>query len=47
VLWMVLQEVLQTNTEYWRWPLGLMLIAAVFVLPRGLAGLVQAAKLRP
>lgn len=46
-LWMILQEVLQTETEYWRWPLGLMLILAVFVLPRGVAGLVASAERRP
>jgi branched-chain amino acid transport system permease protein len=46
-LWMVLQEVLQTETEYWRWPLGLMLILAVFVVPRGIAGLAATSERRP
>lgn len=38
-VWLALSEVLKLYTEYWHWPLGLMLIAVVFVAPRGLAGL--------
>lgn len=38
-VWLALSEVLKLYTEYWHWPLGLMLIAVVFAAPRGLAGL--------
>ena len=26
-------------TDYWHWPLGLLLVAVVFLAPRGLAAL--------
>ncbi|NMG67763.1 branched-chain amino acid ABC transporter permease [Azoarcus indigens] len=38
-LWLTLEEVLKMYTEYWHWPLGLLLIAIVFFAPRGLAAL--------
>lgn len=38
-MWLVLAEVLKSYTDYWHWPLGLMLIVVVFLAPRGLAGL--------
>lgn len=38
-VWIALEEVLKHFTEYWHLPLGLLLIAIVFVAPRGLAGL--------
>lgn len=38
-VWLALSEVLKLYTEYWHWPLGLLLIAVVFLAPRGLAGL--------
>jgi branched-chain amino acid transport system permease protein len=36
---LTLEEVLAGFTDYWHLPLGLILLAAVFVAPRGLAGL--------
>ncbi len=38
-VWLVLAELLKLHTEYWHGPLGLLLIAVVFLAPRGLAGL--------
>lgn len=38
-VWTVLQEVLRQVTEYWQWPLGLLLIAIILFAPRGLCRL--------
>ena len=38
-VWIALEEILKQVTEYWHLPLGLLLIAIVFVAPRGLAGI--------
>ncbi len=40
-VWIVLEEVARQNTEYWHLPLGLLLIAIVFVAPRGVAALFE------
>ncbi|TCS35589.1 amino acid/amide ABC transporter membrane protein 2 (HAAT family) [Paucimonas lemoignei] len=39
VIWMVLAEVLKFYTEYWHWPMGLLLLLIVFCAPRGVAAL--------
>ncbi len=36
---LVLEEVLAALTDFWHLPLGLILLAVVFLAPRGLAGL--------
>lgn len=41
VVWLSLSEALKTGTEYWHWPLGMMLVAIVFFAPQGLAALVE------
>lgn len=38
-VWIGLEELVRRFTEYWHLPLGLLLIAIVFLAPRGLAGL--------
>ncbi len=38
-IWMVLEEVIKQFTDYWHWPLGLMLIIVVFYAPHGVASL--------
>jgi len=38
-VWIGLEEVFKQVTDYWHLPLGLLLIAIVFVAPRGLASL--------
>ena len=38
-LWLTLEEVLKMYTDYWHWPLGLLLLLIVFHAPQGLAGL--------
>ncbi len=38
-IWLTLAEVLKLYTEYWRWPLGLLLILIVFFAPKGIAAL--------
>lgn len=38
-VWIGLEEIVRRFTEYWHLPLGLLLIAIVFLAPRGLAGL--------
>ncbi|THF63286.1 branched-chain amino acid ABC transporter permease [Pseudothauera rhizosphaerae] len=40
-IWYTLAEVLKINTEYWHWPLGLMLLLVVFLAPRGVAALFE------
>ena len=39
-VWMVLEEVLRQWTEYWHWPLGVLLIIIVLAAPRGLCALI-------
>jgi branched-chain amino acid transport system permease protein len=39
VVWLVLEELFRRVTEYWHWPLGVLLIVIVFVAPRGVATL--------
>lgn len=39
VVWLGLGELLKTNTDYWHWPLGVLLVAIVFLAPRGIAAL--------
>ena len=38
-VWLTLAEILKAHTEYWHWPLGLLLLAVVFLAPEGLAAL--------
>jgi branched-chain amino acid transport system permease protein len=42
--WLLLEEVLKGFTEYWHFTLGLVLLALVFLAPRGIAGLLRAAR---
>ncbi len=39
--WLLLEEVLKGLTEYWHLALGLVLLALVFLAPRGIAGLLR------
>lgn len=36
-VWLVLEEVLRMYTDYWHWPMGLLLLFVVFVAPKGIA----------
>jgi len=36
-LWLVLEEILKQHTDYWHAPMGVLLIAVVFLAPKGLA----------
>lgn len=38
-VWLVFEEVLKQFTEYWHAPMGLLLIAVVFLAPKGLSAL--------
>ena len=38
-IWLVLGEVLRQYTEYWHWPLGLMLILIILLAPNGVCRL--------
>jgi branched-chain amino acid transport system permease protein len=40
-VWILLEEVVKQHTEYWHLPLGLLLIAIVFLAPRGIAALLE------
>jgi branched-chain amino acid transport system permease protein len=40
-VWLVLEEVLKLNTDYWHLPLGLLLIATALYAPKGLAALLE------
>ena len=40
-VWLTLAEVLKLYTDYWRWPLGLLLILIVFFAPKGMAALLD------
>lgn len=37
VVWLTLEEVLKQTTDYWHAPMGLLLVAVVFLAPKGLA----------
>jgi len=36
-VWLVLEEILKQHTDYWHAPMGLLLVAVVFLAPKGLA----------
>ncbi len=36
-VWLVLEELLKQHTDYWHAPMGLLLVAVVFLAPKGLA----------
>jgi len=38
-IWLVLEEFLRMHTDYWHWPMGVLLLIIVFLAPRGVAGL--------
>ena len=40
-LWLTLEEVLKMYTDYWHWPLGLLLLLVVFHAPQGVAALFE------
>ena len=40
-LWLTLEEVLKLYTDYWHWPLGLLLLLVVFHAPQGVAALFE------
>ena len=40
-LWLTLTEILKLHTDYWHWPLGLLLILIVFLAPEGMAALFE------
>ena len=40
-LWLTLEEVLKLYTDYWHWPLGLLLLLVVFLAPQGVAALLE------
>lgn len=40
-IWLTLAEILKLYTDYWHWLLGAMLIAVVFLSPRGVAALLE------
>ena len=44
VVWGTLEEVLKQSTDYWHAPMGLLLIAVVFLAPRGLSALLAPKK---
>ncbi|MEN9314511.1 MAG: hypothetical protein RIS35_904 [Pseudomonadota bacterium] len=39
VVWLSLAEALKTFTDYWHWPMGVLLLLVVFFASQGLAGL--------
>lgn len=41
VVWIALEEIVKAYTDYWHLPLGVLLVAIVFLAPRGLAGLLD------
>lgn len=41
-VWMTLEEVFRQYTEYWRWPMGVLLVLVVFFAPQGVAALRKA-----
>ncbi|HEY0294042.1 MAG TPA: branched-chain amino acid ABC transporter permease [Bordetella sp.] len=40
-LWLSLEEVLKSYTDYWHWPMGVLLIVIVFFAPKGIAALIE------
>ncbi len=38
-VWMILEETLRMSTEYWHWPLGVLVIAIILFAPDGLGAL--------
>lgn len=40
-IWLTLAEVLKLYTEYWHWPMGMLLILVVFFAPKGVAVLFE------
>ncbi|HLR29527.1 MAG TPA: branched-chain amino acid ABC transporter permease [Paenalcaligenes sp.] len=38
-IWLVFEEFLRMHTDYWHWPMGVLLLVIVFLAPRGVAGL--------
>lgn len=44
LIWLVLEECLRMHTDYWHWPMGVMLLLVVFLAPRGVAGLLTRVK---
>ena len=40
-LWLTLEEALKLYTDYWHWPLGLLLLLVVFHAPQGVAALLE------
>lgn len=40
-LWLTLEEALKMHTDYWHWPLGVLLLLVVFHAPQGLAALLE------
>jgi len=38
-IWVVLEEALRMFTDYWHWPMGVLLLVVVFLAPKGVAGL--------
>jgi branched-chain amino acid transport system permease protein len=40
-VWIGLEEIVKAYTDYWHLPLGVLLIAIVFLAPHGIAGLLQ------
>lgn len=41
-VWLGLEELVRRHTEYWHWPLGVLVLVIVFAAPRGLAALAEA-----
>ena len=41
-VWMTLEEILRQFTEYWHWPMGVLLIVVVFFAPQGIVALRRA-----
>ncbi len=40
-IWLTLAEVLRLYTDYWHWPMGVLLILIVFFAPRGVAAVFE------
>ncbi|MDI3382096.1 branched-chain amino acid ABC transporter permease [Xenophilus aerolatus] len=40
-VWIGLEEIARQHTEYWHLPLGVLLVAIVFLAPRGIAGVLE------
>ncbi len=46
-VWLGLEELFKQITEYWHWPLGLLLIVVVFFAPQGIAALLERRRAAP